>query len=102
MFSPLLAVADKSELVRGFNEKIEEALPGSGGISGLFGWAIGIGGMLAFGILVYAGILYIASGAIPSKQSEAKDWMRAALSGLVLLMMGYVLLRVINPELLKY
>lgn len=98
----LPAKVDTAELVRNLNEKFEEVLPGSGGLSGLFSWAIGLGGLLAFGILVYAGILYTVSGAIPSKQAEAKAWMQAALSGLALLMLGYVLLRIINPALLTY
>lgn len=93
---------EHEELMRALNEKIAEALPGSGGISGIFGWAIGVGGLVAFGIIVYGGILYISSGISPSKKAEGMAWIKAAIFGLLLLMGGYLLLYTINPNLLTY
>jgi hypothetical protein len=98
----LLAAANKNEVVRNINETIAEALPNSGGLSGILGWAIGIGAMIALGVIVYGGVLYISSGISPAKKAEGIEWVKAALMGLALLLGGYLLLRFINPALLTY
>jgi hypothetical protein len=58
-----------------------------------------IGGVLAFGIIVYGGVKYMASAGNPSGQSDAKEWIEAALLGLLLLVGAYFVLHVVNPQL---
>jgi hypothetical protein len=60
-----------------------------------------IGGVLAFGVVVYGGVKYMASAGNPSGQSDAKEWIEAALLGLLLLVGAYFILSVINPQLLN-
>jgi hypothetical protein len=60
-----------------------------------------IGGVLAFGAIVYGGVLYAISMGNPSKQSEGKEWVESALIGLLLLAGAYLILYTINPDLVN-
>lgn len=60
--------------------------------------SLGVVAALAFGILIYGAILYSVSGAV-STQAEAREWIAAALWGLVLLLAAYLILYNINPGL---
>lgn len=60
--------------------------------------SLGVVAALAFGILIYGAILYSVSGAV-STQVEAREWISAALWGLVLLLAAYLILYNINPGL---
>ena len=75
---------------------------GPGGfIANFYQFALMIGGVLAFGVIGYGGIKYMASAGNPSAQSDAKEWIEAALLGLLLLVGAYFILSVINPQLLN-
>ena len=60
-----------------------------------------IGGVMAFGVIVYGGVKYTTSAGNPSGQSDAKEWIEAALLGLLLLVGAYFILNVINPQLIN-
>jgi hypothetical protein len=70
-------------------------------VSGFYNFALMIGGVLAFGAIVYGGILYAASAGNPGKQSEGKEWVKSALLGLFLLAAAYLILFTINPNLVN-
>jgi hypothetical protein len=70
-------------------------------IANFYQFALMIAGVLAFGVIVYGGIRYMTSGGNPSGQSDAKEWIEAALLGLLLLAGAYFILNVINPQLLN-
>lgn len=70
-------------------------------VAGFYQFALMIGGVLAFGAIVYGGVLYAASAGNPSKQSEGKDWVKSALLGLLLLAGAYLILNTINPNLVN-
>ena len=70
-------------------------------IANFYQWALGIGGLVALGIIVFGGILYTVSAGNASKQDDAKQWITGALIGLLLLFGSYLILNTINPELTK-
>ena len=70
-------------------------------VSGFYQFALMIGGILAFGVIVYGGVRYMTSAGNPSGQSDAKEWVEAALLGLLLLVGAYFVLDVVNPQLLN-
>lgn len=70
-------------------------------IANFYIFALIIGGVLAFGVIVYGGVRYMISAGNPSGQSDAKEWIEAALLGLLLLVGAYFVLDVINPQLLN-
>jgi hypothetical protein len=70
-------------------------------IANFYQFAILIGGLLAFGAIVYGGIKYITAAGNPSSQSEGKEWIYSALLGLLLLAGAYLILNTVNPALVN-
>ncbi|OGY58578.1 MAG: hypothetical protein A3H06_02005 [Candidatus Colwellbacteria bacterium RIFCSPLOWO2_12_FULL_44_13] len=115
IFSPFVKTAyaqiastdTKLDIMRVINEVICKInLPGltfSGGgecsfkLANIFTYAIGLGGLIALAIMIWAGFLYITSATNPSKATESKEWMKAAIWGLLLLFGGWMILYTINP-----
>jgi hypothetical protein len=73
----------------------------AGWVSSFYTFALIIGGILAFGAVVYGGILYAISAGNSSKQSEGRSWIWSALIGLLLLAGAYIILKTINPNLIN-
>ncbi len=63
--------------------------------------ALGIGGIVALGVIIFGGILYTVSAGNSSRQEDAKQWITSALMGLLLLFGSFLILNTINPELTK-
>ncbi|MDP2664164.1 MAG: hypothetical protein Q8P08_01880 [bacterium] len=65
-----------------------------------FNFAIAIGGIAAFAMLVLGGFRFLTSAGNPTSQKDAKDIITSAVIGLLLLLSSYLLLQVINPDIL--
>ena len=65
-----------------------------------FNFSIAIGGIAAFAMLVLGGFRFLTSAGNPTAQKDAKDIITSAIIGLLLLLASYLLLEVINPDLL--
>ncbi|MBI4085750.1 MAG: hypothetical protein HY433_00675 [Candidatus Liptonbacteria bacterium] len=76
----------------------ETANPG-GWVSALYRFSLMAAGMLAFGMIVYAGLRYTFAAGNPSTQSDARDQILQALLGLLLLFGAFIVLTTINPNL---
>lgn len=50
-------------------------------------------------VLVIGGVLYISAGGNPSKKESAKDMMTQSVLGLLLILVSYIILQQINPDL---
>lgn len=70
-------------------------------VANVYQFSLIIAGVLAFGVIVYGGIKYMTSAGNPSGASDAKEWVEAALLGLLLLAGAYFILKVINPQLVN-
>jgi len=68
-------------------------------VAWLYYFIIGIAGLAAFVMIVWGGIQWLTSGAIPSQASEARDKLRAAILGLLLVLASFLIIQVINPQL---
>ncbi|MFC1663533.1 hypothetical protein ACFL0A_00140 [Patescibacteria group bacterium] len=66
----------------------------------LFNFALMIGGLAAFFMLILGGFRYLTSTGNPTATSDAKDRITSAILGLLLLLASYLLLQVINPDIL--
>jgi hypothetical protein len=89
-----------STAIPGTNLNSTSSSPGAF-IANFYQFALIIAGVLAFGIVVYGGIRYMTSAGNPSGASEGKEWIEAALLGLLLLAGAYFILKVVNPQLLN-
>ena len=61
--------------------------------------SLGIGLALALGILIYGGIAYSVSSGNPGRIGDAKKWIWAATTGILILFSSYIILNYINPKL---
>ncbi len=68
-------------------------------ISYVYGWGIGIGGLLTFTMFLVAGIEWMISGGNPNRQAKAKARITSTLLGLSLLLSSWLILNTINPQL---
>jgi hypothetical protein len=64
------------------------------------GWAVGIGGGLAFLLIVYSGFLLMTSSGNPQRVQAGKELLGAAVGGLLLLIFSVVVLRIIGVDIL--
>ena len=65
----------------------------------LFNFGIAIGGILVFLMFIFAGILWSTSHGNPTAIGKAKSKMFGAMAGLALLLLSYVIVVALNPEL---
>jgi hypothetical protein len=63
-------------------------------------WAMGIGGGIAFLLILYAGFQIISSSGNPEKLQAGKELMTAAIAGLILLLFSIFILRFIGIDIL--
>ncbi len=66
----------------------------------LFNFSIMIAGLMAFLMLVSGGFRYLTSAGNAGAQKDARDMITSAILGLLLLLSSYLLLQVINPDIL--
>jgi D-alanyl-D-alanine dipeptidase len=71
----------------------------AGIVANFYSFAFIIAGFLAFVMIVYGGVRYTFSGGSHTAKEEAKDAIKQALLGLGLLLVAYLILRTINPDL---
>ncbi len=64
-------------------------------------WAIGIAGGIAFLLIIYAAFLVITSGGNPQRLAAGKELLTAAVTGLLLLLFGMYILRLIGVQILN-
>ncbi len=77
---------------------------GGGMINDLIAWLyyaiITIAGLAAFFMIVTGGFQYLTSAGNPTSMGDAKDRIFNAVLGLILIFTSYLILQVINPDLL--
>jgi len=64
-------------------------------------WAIGVGGGIAFLLILYAGFQIMTSSGDPNRLKGGQELLTAAISGLIMLLFSVVLLRIIGVDILK-
>lgn len=63
-------------------------------------WAVGIGGGIAFLLIVYAGFMIMTSAGNPERLKAGQELLTSALSGLILLIFSVFVLRFIGIDIL--
>lgn len=67
----------------------------------IFVFFIAISGLLAFFMIIYAGVRYLTSTGKPSVMADARDQITSAFLGLLILLFSIVVLKTINPQIVK-
>ncbi|MFH1036793.1 MAG: pilin [Patescibacteria group bacterium] len=68
----------------------------------IFNFAVGIVGLVAFGMIIAGGIGYLTSSGNPGKLKQAKDRIFSAILGAIILLSSYIILTTINPQLVVF
>jgi len=71
-------------------------------VAGIYKYAIGIVGILAAVVLMVGGVLWIIAGGSATMIGEAKAWIGASLTGLVIALCSYLILYQVNPALVGF
>lgn len=80
--------------------KTTEALPSY--VRYVFNFGIIIFGLIVLAVLVFGGVKYLLSAGKPAQLSEAKNRIIAAFMGLVFLLSSYLIITIINPQLVIF
>lgn len=65
----------------------------------IYAFSIFISGFVALGILLFGGVLYLLALDNPAKKALAREWMAAGFWGTLILLLSYIILATINPQL---
>ena len=63
-------------------------------------WAVGIGGGIAFILIVYAGFMIMSAAGSPDRLKAGQELLTSALSGLILLVFSIFILKFIGVDIL--
>jgi len=71
-------------------------------IAALYKYAIGIVGILAAVVMMFGGLQWLTAGGNTGQTQSAKEWIKAALTGLIIALTSYIILFTINPDLITF
>ena len=67
----------------------------------LLKWAIGVGGGIAFLLIVYSGFMIMTSSGNPERLKAGQELLTSAISGLILLVFSIFILNLIGVKILE-
>ena len=70
-------------------------------IKEIYKYLIGIIGIVASAVIMFSGFQWIMAAGSQQKITEARDWISAAIGGLALALLSWLILNTINPATLK-
>lgn len=70
-------------------------------VSFILGWAIGIGGGIAFLLIIYAGFMIMTSSGNPERLKAGQELLTSAIAGLIMLIFSVFILNLIGVRILQ-
>ncbi len=67
----------------------------------ILGWSLGVGGGIAFILIVYASIIIMTSQGIPDRLKSGQELLTSAISGLIMLIFSIIILKFIGIDILN-
>lgn len=71
-------------------------------IKAIYNYALAIVGLLAAVVLMGAGVVWLTAAGNTERISQAKSWIMGSLTGMILALSSYLLLKTINPYLVDF
>ena len=71
-------------------------------IVSIYRWALGVAVLLALAMIIFSGYFYMSAGGDAQKVQSAKDMFANAFIGLIILFSAVLILRTINPDLVRF
>ena len=106
---PTVVLAENLKLnlqitIPGFNDNNQNTVVGDYTIGNyiiaIYKYAIGIVSILATVVLMLGGFIWLTAGGDSGRVTEGQTWIKASLTGLLLAMSSYLILKTINPALI--
>ena len=69
-------------------------------LNDILAWAVGIGGGIAFALILYGGFLIMTSQGDPKRLSAGQETMTSAIMGVILLVFSVFILKLIGVDIL--
>jgi hypothetical protein len=66
----------------------------------ILGWAVGVGGGIAFLLIVYASFMVMTSQGVPDRLKAGQELLTSAISGLIMLIFSVFILKFIGIDIL--
>ncbi|MEK7472484.1 MAG: hypothetical protein AAB625_00415 [Patescibacteria group bacterium] len=66
----------------------------------ILGWAVGVGGGIAFLLIVYASFMIMTSQGVPDRLKAGQELLTSAISGLIMLIFSVFILKFIGIDIL--
>lgn len=66
----------------------------------ILGWAVGVGGGIAFLLIVYSSFMIMTSQGDPNRLKAGQELLNSAISGLIMLVFSVVILKFIGVDIL--
>ena len=66
----------------------------------ILGWAVGVGGGIAFLLIVYASFMVMTSQGVPDRLKAGQELLTSAISGLIMLIFSVFILNFIGIDIL--
>lgn len=70
-------------------------------IAGLYNYAAAVVGIIATVAMMFGGLLWLTAAGNATRISEAKAWIGASITGLILMLASYTVLQQINPAIIS-
>ncbi len=71
-------------------------------INKLYRFAIVVAGIVGMFMIMIAGYMYMSAGGNGEAVTKAKGWITSSIASLVILLLGYVFLQALNPQLVEF
>lgn len=68
----------------------------------IYSYAIGIVGIIAAVVLMWGGLNWLTAGGDQGRITEAKAWIGASITGLIIALTSYLILFTVNPDLINF
>lgn len=70
-------------------------------IASMYNYGVAVAGIIATVVMMFGGVLWLTSAGNATRVSEAKAWISASVTGLVLMLASYTVLQQINPAIVN-
>jgi hypothetical protein len=100
-FTPQVTIDDDFE--KGVGSPVKESTTTIAEyIRSIYKYMLAVVGLLAAVVLMISGVIWLTAGGNTERISQAKNYMTGSLTGLVLMLTSYIILRTVNPNMVEF
>jgi len=101
-FQPQVSIPGSAEFQKNADAKKVDTGTLGRYIRDIYKYAIGVVGILSAVVMMWGGVRWLTAGGNSSAIEDAKGWITASLTGLILVLASYSILHYVNPKLTAF